>query len=181
MQISGISLALTWPRWLCLLWVLLGRTATVTSFPLSKHTGGGGVTPLSLAGVFIYSSCGKWHFSPLLWSFPPTTDFTSFPAPAFSGRLVLQFCEGLPLPPLWRSGRPALFATCLFYCCCLLFSLFFLFFPWVGVGLSRGLCWSGPGLSGEYLVSLSSPGVLLLPSRLGVGVWRCESPPGFSI
>jgi uncharacterized membrane protein YqaE (UPF0057 family) len=23
----------------------------------------------------------------------------------------------------------------------------FLFFPWVGVGLSRGLCWSGPGLS----------------------------------
>jgi hypothetical protein len=23
----------------------------------------------------------------------------------------------------------------------------FSFFPWVGVGLSRGLCWSGPGLS----------------------------------
>jgi hypothetical protein len=44
MQISGVSLTLTWPLRLCLLRVLLVVTATVTSFPLSKHTGGGGAT-----------------------------------------------------------------------------------------------------------------------------------------
>jgi hypothetical protein len=45
MQISEVSLALTWPRRLCLLRVLLGATSTATSFHLSKHTGGGGATP----------------------------------------------------------------------------------------------------------------------------------------
>jgi hypothetical protein len=34
-----VSLTLTWPHMLC------GATTTVTSFPLSKHTGGGGTTP----------------------------------------------------------------------------------------------------------------------------------------
>jgi hypothetical protein len=55
MQISGVSLALTWPLRLCLLKVLLGTTATTTSFPLSKHTGGGDTAPASLADLFIYS------------------------------------------------------------------------------------------------------------------------------
>jgi hypothetical protein len=41
-----------------------------------------------------------------------------------------------PSPTLWH---PTLFAACLFCCYCLLFSFFF-FFPWVGVGLFRGLC-----------------------------------------
>jgi hypothetical protein len=36
---------------------------------------------LSPAGVFIYSSRGKWAFPPVLWSFPPTSTFTSFPTP----------------------------------------------------------------------------------------------------
>jgi hypothetical protein len=34
--------------------------------------------PLSQAGVFVYSSHGKWVFPPLLWSFPPSATFTSF-------------------------------------------------------------------------------------------------------
>jgi hypothetical protein len=38
---------------------------------------------LSQACVFIYSSCGKWVFSPLLCSFLPITTFTSFPAPDY--------------------------------------------------------------------------------------------------
>jgi hypothetical protein len=80
-------------------------TATVTSFPLFKHHGGGGATP------------------------------------AFSGQLVsLQFCEGLPLPPLGQSGHPTLFATCLIVVVVVHYSVVFLFFPWVGVGLSRRLC-----------------------------------------
>jgi hypothetical protein len=45
MQISGVSLTLTWPCRLCLLRVLLDATATATSFPLSKHTGEGDTAP----------------------------------------------------------------------------------------------------------------------------------------
>jgi hypothetical protein len=30
-------------------------------------------------------------------------------------------------------------------------------------------------------VLFSSPGGLLLPSRLGTNIWWCKSPPGFSI
>jgi hypothetical protein len=39
--------------------------------------------------VFIYSSCGRWVFPLLLWSFPPTATFTSFPAPAYWPVLLL--------------------------------------------------------------------------------------------
>jgi hypothetical protein len=97
MQISGVSLTLIWPHRLCLLRVPLGSTATATSFPLSKHTGEVTLHQISQAQVFIYSSRGKWVFPPLLWSFPPTSTFTSFPAPgcwafaaapAFSSQLV---------------------------------------------------------------------------------------------
>jgi hypothetical protein len=45
--------------------------------------------PLSQACVFVYSSCGKWVFPPLLWSFPPTATFTSFPAPDYWVMLLL--------------------------------------------------------------------------------------------
>jgi hypothetical protein len=53
MQISGVSLALTWPLRLCLLRVLLGVTSTTTSFPLSKHTGGGDTAP-TFSGLRVY-------------------------------------------------------------------------------------------------------------------------------
>jgi hypothetical protein len=53
MQISGVSLTLTWPCRLCLLRVLLSTTATGTSFPLSKHTGGGD-TALVFSGPHVY-------------------------------------------------------------------------------------------------------------------------------
>jgi hypothetical protein len=33
--------------------------------------------------MFIYSSCGRWVFPPLLCSSPPTFAFTSFPAPTY--------------------------------------------------------------------------------------------------
>jgi hypothetical protein len=39
--------------------------------------------------VFIYSSCGRRVFPPLLFSFPPTTTFTSFPAPDYWAVLLL--------------------------------------------------------------------------------------------
>jgi len=62
---------------------------------------------LSQACVFIYSSRGKWVFPLLLWSFPPTATFTSFPAPdcwacaaaPASQHVCLQLMWEVVLPP----------------------------------------------------------------------------------
>jgi hypothetical protein len=77
------------------------------AFPFSSTLGEMTLHPLSLACMFVYSSCGKWVFPPLLWSFPPNTIFTSFPAPdcwvcaaAPAGRHVcLQLTWEVGLPP----------------------------------------------------------------------------------
>jgi hypothetical protein len=50
------------------------------AFPFPSTLGEVILHPLSQACVFVYSSHGKWVFPSLLWSFPPTTTFTSFPA-----------------------------------------------------------------------------------------------------
>jgi hypothetical protein len=63
MQISGVSLALTWPCRLCLLRFLL---CVSLCYKLSPFQALGKVT-LHLhcqACVFIYSSCGRWVFHP---------------------------------------------------------------------------------------------------------------------
>jgi hypothetical protein len=110
--------------------------------------------------MFVYSSCGKWVFPPLLWSFPPSTTLTSFPgfswllgvcaptpagaSPACSACLFtvpgrIPFPQSLVLSaPHPLSHVPLLF---------LLLISQFLFFPRVEVSLSRGLCCSGPGFS----------------------------------
>jgi hypothetical protein len=51
------------------------------AFPFPSTLGEVTLHLLSQACVFIYSSRGKWAFSPLLWSFPPTTTFTRLPTP----------------------------------------------------------------------------------------------------
>jgi hypothetical protein len=88
MQISGVNLALTWPLRLCLLRVLLCGSLC---YKLSPFQALGKVTlpPHCQACMFIYSSCGRWVFPPLLWSFPPTATFTSFPAPGYWAVLLL--------------------------------------------------------------------------------------------
>jgi hypothetical protein len=78
MQISGVSLTLTWPLRLCLLRVLLSGTTTATSFPLSKHTGEGDTAP-AFSGLRVYLqftwevglllSCGVFLPLPLLQAF----------------------------------------------------------------------------------------------------------------
>jgi hypothetical protein len=65
--------------------------------------------------MFIYSSHGKWVFPPLLWSFPPTAAFTSFPAldcwvcaAAPAGlHVCLQLTWEVGLPPLLWSFPPS--------------------------------------------------------------------------
>jgi hypothetical protein len=153
------------------------------AFPFPSTLGEVTLHPLSQACMFIYSSCGKWVFPPLLRSFPPTTTFTTFPAsdcwlvclltahvggwssplscgvflpvtltsfpapgcwacaptPALSSqaRLVyLQFWEGFSSPPFGAQGT----SLSLLHVFIVLIITQFLFFPRVGVGLSRGLC-----------------------------------------
>jgi hypothetical protein len=88
MQISRVSLALTWPRRLCLLRVLC-RMPLLQAFPFPSTLGEVTLHPLSQACVFVYSSHGKWVFPPLLWSFPYTATFTGFPAPDYWVVLLL--------------------------------------------------------------------------------------------
>jgi hypothetical protein len=88
MQISGVSLALTWPCRLCLFRFLLCMSLC---YKLSPFQTLGKVTlhPHCQACVFIYSSCGRWVFPPLLCSSPPTSAFTSFLAPDYWAVLLL--------------------------------------------------------------------------------------------
>jgi hypothetical protein len=110
------------------------------------------------AAMFVYSSCGKWVFPTLLWSFPPSATLTSYPTPGCWARTptpagVCPACQACLFTVLGRIPFPqssALSAPHPLSCMSLLFLLLitqFLFFPWVEVGLSRGLCCSGPGLS----------------------------------
>jgi hypothetical protein len=121
-------------------------------------------------------------FSPLLWSFPPTATFTSFPAPgclacattpAFSGRLVyLQFREGFPLPTslALRAPHPLCYMFFCYYC--LLFS-FFSFFPACVLVYPGGYADLAQGCLWEYRMTLSSPCGLLFPT-----IWALLSGGG---
>jgi hypothetical protein len=156
MQISVVSLALTWPCRLCLLRVLLCVMPLLQAFPFPSTLGEETLHPLSQACVFVYSSHRKWVFPPLLWSFPPSA--RSFPAPgcwahALTPAGASPVCRAclftvprrVPFPQ--SSGlsapHPLSHVSLLF----LLLITQFLFFPRVEVNLSRGLCCSGPGLS----------------------------------
>jgi hypothetical protein len=117
----------------------------------------------SLGGLFIYSSRGKWAFPSLLWSFHPTTTFSSFPAPGcWVGAAAPAFSSWLVVSTLQCSGRPTLFATCLFCYYCLLFS-FFSFFPGWGLVCPGGYADLAQGCLWKYHVPLSSPYGLCLP------------------
>jgi hypothetical protein len=157
--------------------------------------------PLSQACVFIYSSRGKWVFPPLLWSFPPSTTLTSFPAPGcwartpaptLSGQawlVYLQFWEGFPSPLFSAQGAPPS-----------LLRVFIVLIAYYSVSLfSAGGGWSIQGamlvwpriVCGSTVYRLAHL-VRVFPSCLGKGVWwpggplvclfnvkwRCSAPAG---
>jgi hypothetical protein len=105
---------------------------------------------------------GRWHHTHLLW---PACLFT----------IHVREC---PSSSLRSTGHPVFFVMCLvfFFQLLVYYSIFFLF------SLGRGQSVQGAMLicPREYHVLLiCSPGGL--PSRVGAGVWRHGSPPGFSI
>jgi hypothetical protein len=83
------------------------RELLLQAFPFPSTLGQVTLHPLSQAGMFFYSSREKWAVPPLLWSFPPTDAFTSFPTPdcwacaaAHAGWCVcLQLTWEVGLPP----------------------------------------------------------------------------------
>jgi hypothetical protein len=139
-------------------------------------------------------SCGVFLPLPLSQAFPLLVaghEPLLLQEPLWPARLIyLQSQEGFPSPNLWRSVHPTLFPSCLYCSYCLLVS--FSFFPWVEVGLSRGLCCSGPGCLWEYCgtakltLSTSSQAIWVWAAG-GLGAllifpftvkWRCSALAG---
>jgi hypothetical protein len=134
---------------------------------------------------------------PRQWSFPQDSRcyklsplqgcWAGAASPAISGWLVyLQFDWGAPLPHSLELRAPCslCYVPFLFFsAACLLFSLnfFFSFSPVWGSVCPGGYADSAQGYLWEYHVPLSSPGGLLLPSRIGANIWWHRNPPGFSI
>jgi hypothetical protein len=156
------------------------REPLLQAFPFPSTQGEVTLHPLSQACVFVYSSHGKWVFPPLLWSFPPTTAFTSFPAPgcwacaaapALSSparpSLFIYSSRRDSPPPLRCPGCPTLFATRLYCSYCLLLS--FSFFPRWGSVCPGGYADLAQGCLCKYRIPLSSPcgARLPKPSRRG--------------
>jgi hypothetical protein len=146
--------------------------------------------PPSPAGFFTVRM-GKCPFCPLPWSFPHDSHcykpsplqgwWAGAATPAFSGLFIHSFPEGVPL-----SHSPELRAPCP-----LCYMSFFFFFQLltIQVGLFLFSLGGGESVQGAMLICpreyweplICSPGGLLLPSRLGAGVWQHSSPPGFSV
>jgi hypothetical protein len=162
------------------------RPPLLQAFPFPSTLGEVTLHKISQACVFIYSSHGKW-VSPPPVEFSSHGHFYKLSHSWFLGvcccscPLQLACCDGFPLPPLWCSGLPTLFATCLFCCYCLLSRFFSLF------SLGGGRSFQGPMLiwprvvCGSTECHLAHLVVRIFPSHLGTGVWWHRSPPGFSV
>jgi hypothetical protein len=158
------------------------------TFPLlfAEH-----VLLLLLAGLFVYSSCRKWIFPPLLWSFPSTTALQAFP-------LLVAGCT--PAPTGASPARPGLFIYSyrkyspppLFGAQCIPPSLqhvFIVLIAYYSVSLfSPGRGWFVQGamlfwprvVCGSTAYHLAHL-VCIFPRHLGMGDWWPGGPPGFSI
>jgi hypothetical protein len=151
-----------WGRWHCTCFLRLVCSFTVHMGSWLSPLSCGVLLPLTLLQAFLLLIAGR--VLPLL------------PSPA---QLVyLQFREGFPSPPLQCSGHPTLFAMCLFFCYCLLFS--FLFPGWGLVCAGAMLIWPRI-VCGNTAYCLAHLVVCVFPSHLGSGNWRPRGPPGFSI
>jgi hypothetical protein len=115
----------------------------------------------------------------------------AFPSPSTLGEVVpllpslaflfIYTSSGeCPSPTLWSSGCPTLFAMCLFFSCLFIIQfVFFSFFPGWGSICPRGYADLAQGCLLEYCMPLSSPGGLLLPSRIGIWYLLVREPSWF--
>jgi hypothetical protein len=144
------------------------------AFPFPSRLGEVTLHPHSLVCMFIFSSCGKWVFPTLLCSFPSSATLPSFPAP---GCWALLPSPARPSLFIYSSGRDspppsvlwAPFLLCYVSLLFLLLIIQFLFFPRVGVCLSRVYADLVQGCLWEYRIPLSSPCGPHLPKPSGRG------------
>jgi hypothetical protein len=178
--------------------------SAATSFPLSKHTGGGDSAP-TFSALCVYLQL-TWEvglppspveFSSLCHSHKLSCSCLLGARPqshwslSSQSRLVyLQSRQGVPSPSLQRSVRPTLFATCLYCSYCLLLS-FSLFPRWRSVcpggyvDLAQGCLWEYHILLSSTCPHLPKPsgrGGLAAPGALLVSPfnvkWRFSAPAG---
>jgi hypothetical protein len=144
------------------------------------------------ATMFVYSSHGRWVFPPLLWSFPPSTTLTSFPAPGCWARAPAPAGASPARPGLfiYSSGKDSLppssalsvphplsHVSLLF----LLLVTQFLFFSPGGVQSVQGAMLLWPRVvCGSNTYRLAHL-VRVFLSCLCVGNWWPRGPPGFSV
>jgi hypothetical protein len=125
-------------------------------------------------------SCGVFFPPPLSQAFPLLVAGRTpplLPEPLQPGLACLFTVPGrIPFPQSLSLSAP----HPLFHVFLLLITQF-LFSPRLEVGLSRGLCCSGPGLSVGVPQYHEAHLVCIFPSHLGMGDWRPGGPPGFSI
>jgi hypothetical protein len=96
------------------------RKPLLQAFPFPSTLGEVTVHRLSLACVFIYSSCGKWVFPPLLWVFLPPSLSQAFLLPIAGHVLLLlpaavfvySSCGRWVFPLLLWSFPPSITLTC---------------------------------------------------------------------
>jgi hypothetical protein len=154
MQISGVSLTLTWPCTFCLLRVLLCTSLCYKLFPFQAHWGRWHCTHFLRPGCLFTAhvgsrssplSCGVFLPLQLSQAFPLLVAGRTPPLP-LAQLFYLQFQEGFPSPNLRHSGCPTVFPMNLYCSYCLLLS--FSFFPrWRSVcpgdytALAQGCLW----------------------------------------
>jgi hypothetical protein len=173
---------------LCLLRVLCANSWYKLS-PFQAQWGRWHCTHFLRPMCFIYSSRGKCVFHPLLRNFPPTAAFTSFPAPGCWVCAPAPAGASLARPGLfiYSSGKdstPRLFIAQdsppslphVFIVLIAYYSV--LFFPRVGVDLSRGYADLAQGCLYKYCIPLSSP-CSCLPKLSGRGWLAAWGPSSF--
>jgi hypothetical protein len=167
MQISGVSLALTWPCRLSLLRVLLCVSCCYKLSPFQAHWGRWHCTRI-VRPAYLFTAHMGGGSSPHPVEFPPSATLTSFPTPgcwvhvptpALSGQawfVYLQFQKGFPSLSLQSSVRPTLFAMCVYCSYCLLLS--FSFFPGWGSVCAGGYADLVQGCLWKYHILISPCG-----------------------
>jgi hypothetical protein len=162
--------------------------ATATSFPLSKHTGGGDTAP-TFSGRCVYLQF-TWEVGlpPSPVEFSSHRHFYKLSRSWLLGMChcscLLQpaCCEGFPLPFLQCSGHPALFATCLFCCYCLLFRFFFFFTLGGGRSVQGAMLIWPRVVCGSTVYHLARLVICIFLNHLSAGIRRRpRGPPGFSV
>jgi hypothetical protein len=189
MQISGVSLALTWPCRFCLLRVLCGSHCYKLS-PFQAHWGRWHCTHfLRPVGLFTAHrgngsspfSCGVFLPLPLLQAFPFLVAgrvLLLLPSPA--SLFIYSSVRDFPSPHFGTQGAPPSL-LCVFFVVIAYYSVFFLFYLGGGQSVQGAMLIWARVVCGSTVYCLAHLVVCVFRSGLGAGVWRRGGPSGFSV